>query len=442
MSYSHKRRIVVLSLVLGFLGTIGLSRPASEGISKEEFAGRRSKLIALLDNAEAIVMKAADPRLRSNDVNYRYRQESNFFYITGLNSPGHIVLIIPRGVSVDGVNAKVLLFVADMEEESEKPVGGGNELVLSTKRFDEIFKIALPGIKTLYVSSPDLKMSFDWLNGKPLFIDRDVRKELEQKYDSLKIKSSSVLFSKLRVIKSATEIALIQKAIDVTAVGIQRAFTTCRPDGYEYELQAAIESGMIGGGASYTGFPSIIGSGENSLILHYEKNRRQMKSGELVVMDVGAEYEGYSADITRTIPVSGKFTAAQKEIYTVVLQTMKEVERIIKPGISFRDVETKARDVITAAGYQRYIRHGVSHNVGLDVHDLGGFADTLKPGMVLTVEPGLYIPSNDQNLKPEYRGFGIRIEDDVLVTQDGSKVLTQNVPREIKDIEAMMKRRK
>jgi Xaa-Pro aminopeptidase len=441
MPYSQKRGIA-LALLLFFVAALGRSSTGGQGISQSEYQARRARLITLMDTSEAIVMKAADPRLRSNDVNYRYRQESNFFYVTGLNSSGHFVLFVPRGITVDGVVAKVVLFFAASADDAEKPTAGTQEIVLGASRFDEIFRGVMPAIKTLYVSSPDLRMTFDWLNGKPLFVDRDARRELEQKYTGLKIKNPSAYFSRLRVIKSRAEIGMIEKAIDLTADGIQKALKTCRPDGYEYELQAAIESSMTGGGADYTGFPSIIGSGENSLILHYDKNRRQMKSGEVVIMDVGAEYEGYSADITRTIPVSGKFTSAQAEVYTVVLQTLKEVEKFIRPGVSTRDVEKKARDVIAAAGYQKYIRHGVSHNVGLDVHDLGGIADTLKPGMVITVEPGLYIPSDDTTLKPEYRGFGVRIEDDVLVTQDGCTVLTLNAPREIKDIETAMKKRK
>ena len=164
-----------------------------------------------------------------------------------------------------------------------------------------------------------------------------------------------------------------------------------------------------------------------------------MKQGDVVVMDVGAEYQGYAADITRTIPVSGKFTKAQKEVYSIALQAQREVIQMIRPGLPYRELDKKTRDIITVAGYGKYIRHGVSHGLGIDVHDMSGL-DTLRPGMVITIEPGIYIPTNAEDVKPEYRGFGIRIEDDVLVTETGYELLSKVIPKEIRDIEKLMKK--
>jgi len=213
----------------------------------------------------------------------------------------------------------------------------------------------------------------------------------------------------------------------------------CRPSIHEYELQAAVEYEMIRQGASYTAFPSIIGSGENNLIYHYDKNRRKAEPGDLVVMDVGAEYNGYAADITRTIPVTGKFTKAQAEVYRVVLEAQNEGIKMIKPGIKLRDLDKKAKEVISKAGYGKYFKHSVSHQLGVDVHDIWS-SDTLKAGMVITVEPGIYIPADDDSISVEYRGWGIRIEDDVLVTENGYEVLSKGIPKEIGEIEKIMKR--
>jgi Xaa-Pro aminopeptidase len=208
----------------------------------------------------------------------------------------------------------------------------------------------------------------------------------------------------------------------------------------EYELQALIEYEAIKNGSRGMAFFSIIGSGENSLEPHYYRNDRTMEAGDLVVMDVGARNNGYCADITRTIPVSGKFTEQQAILYQVVLDQQKKLISMIKPGMTMSQVEKKAYKLTQDAGYGNYYLHSVSHPVGLNVHD-PFVLDTLKPGMILTIEPGIYIPVND-TVQPEgRRGFGIRIEDDVLVTKDGCVVLSASVPKEIAEIEKLMKSR-
>jgi len=191
-------------------------------------------------------------------------------------------------------------------------------------------------------------------------------------------------------------------------------------------------------GSEARAFNCIIGSGENSLILHYDKNDCLLKDGDMVVMDVGAQYKGYAADITRTIPVSGKFTKEQKEIYNIVLQAQEEAIKMIRPGLTTNELDNKANDIFSKAGYKSYIRHGITHPVGLDVHDVSS-GDTLAEGMIITIEPGLYIPVNDEKLPAAYRGFGIRIEDDVLVTKDGYELLSGNIPKSAEEIEKLMK---
>jgi Xaa-Pro aminopeptidase len=220
---------------------------------------------------------------------------------------------------------------------------------------------------------------------------------------------------------------------------------------YEYELQAVIEYCFAKNGAEYPGFPSIVGSGPNSCILHYEANRRQMQTGDVVVMDIGAEYHGYTADVTRTIPVNGKFSPAQREIYEIVLKAQEEAIKEFKPGASSSAPSQRATDVIAdglmklgiikeKSEVRRYYMHGLSHNIGLDVHDVGRFSAPYAPGMILTVEPGVYIPAESPCDK-KYWNIGVRIEDDVLITDSGCRVLSAGAPKTVNEIESLMKQK-
>jgi Xaa-Pro aminopeptidase len=220
---------------------------------------------------------------------------------------------------------------------------------------------------------------------------------------------------------------------------------------YEYELQAVIEYCFAKNGAEYQGFPSIVGSGPNSCILHYEANRRKMQDGDVVVMDIGAEVEGYSADVTRTIPVKGTFSQAQREIYEIVLRANEESIKEFKPGASPTSPSQKAYDII-AEGLMKlgitknkddartYYMHGLSHHIGLDVHDPGPWGKPYAPGMILTDEPGIYIPEGSPCDK-KYWNIGVRIEDDVLITPEGNRVLSAGAPKSVKDIESLAKKK-
>jgi Xaa-Pro aminopeptidase len=281
----------------------------------------------------------------------------------------------------------------------------------------------------------------DWLNDKAYFNEREMKNGLKAKYPNLKVESAEFLIGKLREIKSSQEISCIQKASDITADGLISSMKIAKPGVYEYELQAAIEYEYTRKGAMLRGFPSIVGSGLNNLILHYNENSRQTQAGDLVVMDVGAKYQGYSTDITRTIPISGKYSEAQKEIYEMVLKVQKDAIAICKPGLKLTDLEKFARDAFKKLGYDKYFIHGLTHPVGLDVHDISS-SDILKPGMVITIEPGLYFPKDDKTAPEKFRGFGIRIEDSILITENGNEVLTKKAPKEIVEIEKLMKKKR
>jgi Xaa-Pro aminopeptidase len=281
----------------------------------------------------------------------------------------------------------------------------------------------------------------------------------------------------LRTIKSQYEIDMMQKAINITVEAHKEAMKATEPDMFEYEIAGLIKYIYLKNGSVRSGFPSIIGSGPNSTILHYEKNERKMQDNDMVVMDIGAEYGMYSADVTRTIPVNGEFSDAQKDIYRIVLASQKAGVEITKPGITLNDISKKSTDIIKdgllklglitdkESRWQTavWFMHGVSHGLGLDTHDPGGYRNqNLQPGMVFTVEPGIYIAPNAlenaymmqrmgiskeeidafvEKVKPayeKYKNIGVRIEDDVLVTESGYKNLSKRAPREIDEIEEMM----
>jgi Xaa-Pro aminopeptidase len=427
-------------IVAAFLSIAALGAVAAPGIGEQEFAGRRTALAAMLDSGSVALFRSADVKQRSADTEYKFRQESNLLYLTGVNEPVVMLVQLGRSVILDGSPTSRIL-LAQFETLRGLSTAGKfkDGIIVDITRQQEILELVLASAKTLYLSAPDIRFVNDWLNNRPLFIDRDAKKELERRYDGLKVKSAGPLVAKLREIKSESEIALIKKSIAATGDGIVRAMKACRPGSFEFELQAAIEYEMTRQGGEYVGFPSIVGSGPNSLILHYDKNRRRMGGGEVVVMDVGAEVEGYSADVTRSIPVSGKFTKEQREVYGAVLEAQKAVIKVIKPGLPFADLDRTARACLTKSGFARYLNHGVSHHLGLDTHDVGRL-DTLRAGMVITVEPGAYIPDTDTTLARGYRGWGMRIEDDVLVTGSGATVLSSSIPKEIVEIERTMRK--
>jgi len=369
------------------------------GIEKEplqEYRARRERLAQRIKGNVLVLRAAPDSEL------VRYQQERNFYYLTGFDDPNAILLL-----DAASEPPQEFLFLPDRKPAEERwtgpKLGPGPEAekatgfskVLPTSEFDSTLKKVSERAKAVY----GLK---------------DVQDDIAY----------------LRQVKSQTEIALLEKAIQITMKAQQAAAKAISPGAMEYEVEAALEYEFRRNGAERPGFPSIVGSGPNSTILHYDKSERRMQSGEVVVVDIGAEYGGYSADVTRTYPVSGKFSSRQREIYQIVLEAQKAAIAKVKPGVRIRDIHQAAMDYIRSKGYDKYFIHGTSHHIGLEVHDVGDTARPLEPNMVITVEPGIYIPEEQ---------IGIRIEDDVLVTPAGSRVLSA-FPKEIDEIEALVKR--
>jgi Xaa-Pro aminopeptidase len=429
-------RSAIIACAVAFTAHAAVAGPGAA-----ELASRRAQVLAALDSTAAMVVRAPEERNRSGDSGYKYRTDSNLLYLTGEDRPGLTLVLAPSGIRVGDATVQVVLFARSETNDGMAPIPAlADGVIRPPDELKAVLEQLLPSILTLYAVPITPGFIADWLNYRPLFLERDVKSELEKKYPGLKVRNPSLIVGRLRAIKSRTELGQIRRSIAATGEGLASAFRMCHPGMREYELQAAIEYGMYRNGASAPAFSSIIGSGPNALILHYEHNQRVMQAGDVVVMDVGAEIEGYAADITRTIPVMGKFTPEQRQVYDAVLRAQEAIIKAIKPGALWSDLDRAAKGVIDEAGYGKYWRHPVSHNLGIDVHDAGPM-DTLRVGMVLTMEPGVYIPVADTTIAKGFRGIGIRIEDDALVTDKGCDVLTAAVPKLPADIEKAMKKK-
>lgn len=391
------KRLVTATLwfCLAVVATVAL------GIEKEplqEYHLRRERLAHRVKGNAVVLRAAPDQEL------VKYQQEPNFYYLTGFDEPSAILLL-----DAASNPPQEFLFLPDRKPAEERWTGAklgpgpeaekatGFAKVLSTSEFDATLKKVSEHAKSVY----DLK---------------DVANDIAY----------------LRQVKSPTELALLEKAIDITVKGQQAAARTIAPEVMEYEVEAALEYEFRRNGAERPGFPSIVGSGYYSTILHYDKSERRMQTDDVVVVDIGAEYGGYSADVTRTFPVNGKFTPRQREIYQIVLDAQKAAIAKVKPGARINDLHQAAMGYIRSKGYDRYFIHGTSHHIGLEVHDVGETSRAFEPNMVVTVEPGIYIPEEQ---------LGVRIEDDILVTPTGYRILS-NFPKEPSEIEALLQKSK
>jgi Xaa-Pro aminopeptidase len=395
----------------------------------------RRQQLALHAGPGVIVIPAAgmqDPEvlvLQDND----FRQDDYFFYLTGLESP-NAWLVITAGPS--GLEQTHLLLPRRnlrQEQWTGQKLGPGAEApgltgvtsVLSLDALDSLMAAALS-----QTAGPLHTVSSRGGEG-----NGRIRRWLDPAEELVDVRP---LLDSLRTVKDDAEMVRMRRAIGITALAHRAAMQAARPNMYEYQLEAVIEYTFRDNGADRVGFPSIVGSGPNSTTLHYDINRRRMAAGDMVVMDIGAEYGQYTADVTRTIPVGGEFSPRQRDIYELVLGAQQAAIDAVRPGVTFQDLNGIARAYIdehsgNLCGGQscnRYFLHGLSHHLGMRVHDVGDSRLPLQVGMVFTIEPGLYI--NEENL-------GIRIEDDILVTETGGEILSAHAPRTVEDIEALMR---
>ncbi len=388
-----------------------------------------------------------------------FMQDPYLYYLTGTLEPGTALVLAPGGLEVDGERVQELLFVPPRDPSVEIWTGRrfgplraeavlGVERALPNTRFREVLASAIsPGGRTLFFLPFPLAVP----PSTELASQLGVLAELAQIPGSaLDGATLAPLLDGLREVKTPEELAFLQRAVDITATAHREAMAAMEPGWAEYQIQAVVEYTFRRMGSERPGFPSIVGSGENTVMLHYDTNRRVTRAGDLVVMDIGASYRGYTADVTRTVPVDGRFTAEQRAIYDLVLEAQEAAIAAVRAGASFGEPGEAASSVLARGlarlgllrrgddlmGLRRFFPHGTSHYLGLQVHDVGGDR-ALSPGVVITVEPGIYIPPAE-DVDPRWWHIGVRIEDVVLVTDGEPLVLSAAAPKEPVEIEALM----
>jgi Xaa-Pro aminopeptidase len=394
-----------------------------------EYAERRAKVLDALGGATAVVL-AGDQAV--TDVPWGRRPVDSFFWhLTGIDTePGASILFDP---SAEDPERRITLLLRSRDPETERWDGERPSLDSAYRAKTGFSSLAragsLPGRlaeaarRTQRLACLHQFSSYD----SDLSPDLALFKRVSEHVPTAAIEDRTQILTRMRSIKSATELALIERAVAMTVGGYQAAFRTIRPGIGEGAVAEAMTKAFrdLGGGPA---FEPIVGSGVNGTVLHYSANSKTLRDGELVVIDYAAAVGGYASDVTRTLPASGKFTPEQRELYEIVLEANLAAIEVARPGKTFTEVHKAARSVIAKYGYEDYFLHSVGHHLGIDVHDPAPDGP-LAPGMVLTIEPGIYLPD---------RGIGIRIEDDVLVTESNPRVLTATIPKTVKVIEAVM----
>ncbi|OUT96528.1 MAG: Xaa-Pro aminopeptidase [Gammaproteobacteria bacterium TMED36] len=432
----------------------------------KEFEKRRRKLAKLIGKDGIAVIPTASTRVRSRDTDYPYRPGSDFYYFTGFSEPNAVMILAPG--REDGPFIVCLREKNPLTEIWDGHMEGLNGV---KKNYEADQSFDIEDLETILSSLFLGRQKVFFTLGQDEVLDKTLMKSFNavragQRRGGVvpsEIQALEPLVDEMRLIKSKYEISLMKKSAKISVDAHKRIFENCKPGVFEYQIEADIihEFGKHGAVPAYT---SIVASGQNACTLHYISNRDKMKAGQLLLTDAGCENEMYAADITRTIPVSGEYSKEQKEIYELVLEVQKNAINSIKPGQTFEGLQSDAikgltkglkklgllkgrvDQLIKSEAYKDFYMHGIGHWLGMDVHDVGSYMDQkgksrkFENGMVLTIEPGIYISKKNKNVPNQYRGIGIRIEDDVLVTKSGCDVLTKALPKEIGEIESIMAR--
>ncbi|HMT07964.1 MAG TPA: aminopeptidase P family protein [Pyrinomonadaceae bacterium] len=437
-----------------------------------ELAKRRAAVAAKMADNSVMILMSAEPKLYTNDVDYVYRQENNLYYLTSLKQNGATLVIAKSG----GKFTETLFLPKRVplreawegkmySREQATAISGLTRIFDASER-----KEFLDGLKAkkdagpanIYLLLPDNEND---VNGKREFAQELA---LSKELTGYKVENAQPIFAELRHIKSPYELKLMQHAVDISTEAHMRSMATVGRVDWEYELHAEVEYTFRRRNADFWGYPSIVGCGPNATTLHYVESQSPVKKGELLLMDVGAEYEHYTADVTRTFPVNGKFTKEQAEIYQIVYDAQEAVAKATKPGVTFSELSAIARNTINEGLFKlglvldknsRQVNvwniHGLGHWLGMNVHDVGDYGAKLAPGMIYTNEPGIYIREDaldnlpntpemnafKEKVRPmfeKYKNIGVRIEDDMLVTESGVEWMTAKLPRSISDIEGFM----
>jgi Xaa-Pro aminopeptidase len=436
-------------------------------MSNVPYIERRARLIKLMGSGVAIIPTAPEV-LRNADTHYDYRHDSNFYYLSGFAEP-EAVLVMVAGQS-DVSPPKTILFCREKNPEREIWDGHryGPEAAREQFGFDEAYPIFQLDERLVDLLCNQSALYYP-LGHDPVWDQRiiKIRSAVQEKIRSGirapdQIRDVRALINELRLLKDAHELDIMRRAAAVSTAAHRRAMQFTRPDQYEYQVEAELLHEFCSHGARHPAYTSIVAGGANACVLHYVGNKARLKDGELLLIDAGCEMEGYASDITRTFPVNGKFSAAQKDVYEIVLAAQAAAIAAAKPGSSWIDPHDAAlqvlaqgfidlklcsgsvEEVLKSESYKKFYMHRTGHWLGMDVHDVGEYKDgdnwrTLQPGMVLTVEPGCYIRPADDVPRALWN-IGIRIEDDVVITKNGNEVLTVAAPKTVADIEELMRK--
>ena len=464
---------------------------------QSELAGRRAKVLAAMGDNSMLILMSGEPKNYAGDVDFMFRQENNLYYLTSLKQNNAALVLTKNGGQTGEIlylpkrNPAQETWDGKMYSRDDATRISGVKTLIDFAEFKDFLQAVKDkklfaakdgsniagNVETVYLLLPENERDGD---GKAEYRREN---EFSKTLSGYKIANARPIFDELRLVKSPFETKLMQHAIDITTEAQMRSMGTVGKAKWEYEVQAEVEYTFRRRNADYWGYPSIVGCGPNATTLHYVESQGEIKSGDLLLMDVGAEYEHYTADVTRTYPVNGKFSKEQAEIYQIVYDAQEAAAKATKPGVNFSQV-SQASDRVLKAGlaklglitapdatyqtlyqgkpinlpqYKIWYIHGFGHWLGMNVHDVGDYQTTLKPGMIFTNEPGIYIredalsyladtPENKkflEKIRPvyeKYKNIGVRIEDDLLVTGSGAEWMTKNLPRKIEEIEAFMAR--
>ncbi|MGH9929681.1 MAG: aminopeptidase P family protein [Pyrinomonadaceae bacterium] len=472
-----------------------------------ELASRRARVSQSIGEKGILILFSTEPRVYANDVDYEYRQENNLYYLTNLKQKGATLVLTPGNEGLPAIlflprrnpvaetwtghmyspeEASQISGIKEIWEAGEfepflsalrnhQPYRPKDEKILLTSRvasgegnapsgFEKLFAAAGKNDGEIYLLVPGRGESLEYRQ------EQGFASDWAKSASGYSIKNATPIFAEMRLRKSPLELALMQHAIDITTEAHERAWLAAGDAKWEYEVDAQVAYTFKLRNADHWGYPSIVGCGPNATTLHYEESQGQVKPGELLLMDVGAEYEHYSADVTRTFPVGGKFSQAQAEVYQIVYDAQEAAARAARPGATVSDVNRAATEVIKdgllklglitnrdSNQHRIWFMHGTSHWLGMNVHDVGNYGTKLEPGMVFTNEPGIYVrpdaldnlPKTAENEKfiaavrpafEKYKSIGVRIEDDLVITPNGVKWMTEALPRRMSEIEDFIAR--
>ncbi|WP_261842569.1 Xaa-Pro aminopeptidase [Aliamphritea ceti] len=431
-------------------------------IPRDEFAERRQRLLSSLPAGSIALIPAATMQPRNSDVEFPFRQDSDFYYLTGFDEPDALLVLLA------GKNPQTVLFCRERDKTMEIWHGYrlgperavaelGVDLAFANEEQDKQMPKLMQGCDQIFYGSDKTQLDAQVRSWR----DSLRMAKRQGKQVPTGIQQLDGLLHEMRLFKSDAEIAVMREAGRISAAAHCKAMQNCQPGVTEYQLEARLNFHFAMNGCRQPAYPAIVGGGENACVLHYVENSEALKDGDLVLIDAGAELDYYASDITRTFPVSGRFSPEQKALYELVLKAQLSCIDMIKPGVLWQDphdrsveilveglvelgiLKGETEELIKSEAYRDFYMHRLGHWLGMDVHDVGDYKlagewRPLQPGMVLTVEPGLYIAPDNTDVDARWRGIGIRIEDDVVVTEDGCEVLSAGVPKQVADIETLM----